>query len=137
MNEVAVIVCEPAECVKVTVEGNVIAYVDDPDPETVKSAAVTAPDVDGKVTPLVLLRVPAGANTTVPPVADCTAILPKFKSAFFTILMGTIIVAVAVAVAVACEKEARKEKLIIKVSTDLIKRVFIFVGFLRLFKLKW
>ena len=98
----AVIVCTPPECVSVTVVGNVIAYVYDPLPVTVKDAAVTVPVVAGKVTPLVRVRVPAGASTTVPPVAVCTARLPKLMSAFFAILIGVTTVAVAVAVAVAC-----------------------------------
>ena len=69
VNEPALIVCTPPECVSVTVEGSVIEYVEDPEPVTVKEAAETVPVVEGSVTPLVLLLVPAGANTTVPPVA--------------------------------------------------------------------
>ena len=84
----------------VTVEGNVIIYVEEPEPVTVKVAADTEPLAAGSVTPLVLVRVPAGANTTVPPVAVCTARLPKLMSVFFEILIGVITVALAVAVAV-------------------------------------
>jgi len=72
-------------------------------PSTLKAAAVTVPVVAGRVTPLVLVRVPAGANTTVPPVEALTAILPKLISAVFVIVIGVTTVAVAVAVAVACE----------------------------------
>ena len=115
VKELAAIVCTPPECVSVTVVGRVISYVYEPLPLTVKDAAVTVPVVAGKVTPLVLVRVPAGANTTVPPVAVCTAILPKLMSVFFEILIGVTTVAVAVAVAVACAficevKPARSKK---------------------------
>ena len=105
MNEPADIVSTPPEWVSVTVAGNVIAYVNDPDPVTVKAAAVTVPVVEGSVTPLVLERVPAGARTTVPPVPACTAMLPKLISAFLAMLMGLITVAEAVAVAVDCAFE--------------------------------
>lgn len=65
-------------------------------------AAVTVPAVDGNVTPPVAERVPAGVNTTVPAVDDCTATFPKFMSTSLVMLIGVTIVAVAVAVAVSC-----------------------------------
>jgi hypothetical protein len=68
----------------------------------VKDAAVTVPVVVGSVTPPVLVRPPAGVSTTVPPVVDCTATLPKFISTVLEMLIGVTIVAVAVAVAVSC-----------------------------------
>jgi len=65
---------------------------------------VKVPVVLGKVTPAVLVLVPAGAITTVPAVPACIATFPKFISIAFAIVIGAIIVAVAVAVAVACAK---------------------------------
>ena len=72
-----------------------------------KEAAATVPVVEGSVTPPAppVVRVPAGANTTVPAVAAETATLPKFKSAVLVIVMGVMMVAEAAAVAVACAKE--------------------------------
>ena len=87
----------------------------------------TDPAVAGKVTPLVLVRVPAVANTTVPPDDADTAIFPKLMSAFFEMLMGVTTVAVAVAVAVACAKEAELKPMI--ATTERTKRVFIFLVF--------
>jgi hypothetical protein len=73
----------------------------------VKEAAATVPVVEGRVTPPAppVVRVPAGANTTVPAVAAETATLPKFKSAVLVIVIGVMMVAEAAAVAVACAKE--------------------------------
>ena len=76
----------------------------DPEPVTVKAAEDTVPAVAGKVTPPVIVLVPAGAKTTVPAV-PATAKLPKFISTVFEMLIGVTIVADAVAVAVACAKE--------------------------------
>lgn len=94
-------VLDPLVSVRAVV-GSVIAYVYTPWPFTVKEAAVTVPAVTGSVTPPVDVRVPAGVSTAVPPVAVCTATLPKFMSTFLVMLMGVTIVAVALAVAVAC-----------------------------------
>jgi hypothetical protein len=54
--------------------------------------------VAGSVTPPVDVRVPAGANTTVPELA-ITATLPKFILRVFEIAMGATMVADVVAVA--------------------------------------
>ena len=70
----------------------------------INEAAVKVPVVLGKLTPAVLVLVPAGAITTVPEASACTVKFPKFISNAFVIAIGVIIVAVAVAVAVACEK---------------------------------
>ncbi|MGK0448909.1 MAG: hypothetical protein ACJA2M_002710 [Polaribacter sp.] len=73
----------------------------------VNEAAVKVPVVLGKVTPAVLVLVPAGAIITVPAVPAvpaCTATFPKFMSNAFAIAIGAIIVAVTVEVAVACAK---------------------------------
>ena len=67
-----------------------------------KEAAVTVPTaVEGRVTPPVGVRTPAGERTTVPAVPAETATLPKFMSTVFEMLIGVTMVAVAVAVAVA------------------------------------
>jgi hypothetical protein len=75
-----------------------------PSPPMVNEAAVTVPVVLGKVTPAVLVLVPAGAITAVPAVSACTAIFPKFISTSFVIVIGAIIVADAVAVAASWAK---------------------------------
>src|SRR5437764_1261906 len=67
-----------------------------------KEAAATVPVTAGNVTPEVAVRVLAGASTTVPPVAVCTAALPKFMSTVLVIVIGVTIVALAEAVALAC-----------------------------------
>ena len=51
VNEAAAIVSEPDARVSVTDEGNVIAYVEDPEPVMVKEAAETVPAAAGSVTP--------------------------------------------------------------------------------------
>ena len=68
----------------------------------INEAAVKVSVVLGKLTPAVLVLVPAGAITTVPEASACTVKFPKFISNAFVIAIGVIIVAVAVAVA--CEK---------------------------------
>ena len=105
VKEVASIVSDPLARVSVTVVGNVMAYVYAAVPVTVKAAADTVPVVAGRVTPDVRVRVPAGARTTVPPVAVCTEILPKLILAVLEMLIGVTMVAVAVAVAVDCAFE--------------------------------
>jgi hypothetical protein len=72
----------------------------------VKLAAATVPVVAGSVTPPVLVRVLAGANTTVPPDVGDTAMLPKFMLVTSAIVIGVMMFADAEAVAVACAKEA-------------------------------
>ena len=67
----------------------------------VNVAAVTVPTVAGNVTPPVLARVPAGASITVPAVPEA-AILPKFISRVFAILMGVTMLTDELAVAEAC-----------------------------------
>lgn len=127
VKELAAIVSEPDARVSVTEEGNVIAYVEDPEPVIVKEAAETVPAAAGSVTPLVLVRVPAGANTTVPPVPACTARLPKLISAFFAILIGVITVAVAVAVAVDCAVALAVTTIkVTRESKFFIKRILVF-----------
>ena len=87
-------------------------------PDTVNLALVTVPVTFGKVTPPAPPAVRVGAaeavNATVPPVAVCTAMFPKFISALLTILIGVTIVADAFAVAVACAlaEDARPTKAI-------------------------
>ena len=76
-------------------------------PVTLNSAAETVPAEAGKVTPPLLVLVPAGTKTTVP--ALVAEILPKFMSTFLVIEMGVTIVAVAVAVALDCAKEPRPD----------------------------
>ena len=97
--------------------------MNDPVPVTVNAAAETVPAVAGSVTPLVLLRVPAVASTTVPPEVADTAMLPKLMSAVFAMLIGVIMVAVAVATSVACAKEFDVNPVIAKRESN--KRVFI------------
>lgn len=65
-----------------------------------KDAAVTVPLSTGSVTPPLGVRTPAGVNTTVPPVVDCTDKIPKFMSTSLVMAMGVTMVAVAVALAV-------------------------------------
>ena len=98
---VAVMLFAPLDRV-VGVAGNVIAYVETPDPVTVNDAAVTVPATTGNVTPPVNERAPAGVKTTVP-ADELTAMFPKFISIVLEMLIGVIMVAVAVAVA--CAKE--------------------------------
>lgn len=67
-----------------------------------KLAAVTVPAVAGRVTPPVLVRVPADAErTTVPPDVGDTAMLPKFMLVTSDMVIGVMILPVADAVAVA------------------------------------
>ena len=114
--------------VMVTDEGNVMAYVYESEPETVKEAAVTVPVFAGKVTPPVNVRPLAGDKTTVP-TDPSVAILPKFISVFLEILMGVTIVADTLAVAVACakiedvKKRPRKQKPIVVIAFFIMKRI--------------
>ena len=66
-----------------------------------KLAAATVPLVAGSVTPPAppVVRVPAGAITTVPAIEAETATLPKFIYTFLTMVIGVMIVADADAVA--------------------------------------
>jgi len=90
---------------RVIVPGNVMEYVEVPNPVTANEAAVTVPATAGSVTPPVFVRVPAGIRTTVPATVGLTAILPKFRSTVFEIAIGVITVADVVAVADTCAKE--------------------------------
>jgi hypothetical protein len=78
-----------------------IEYVAFAFPVTLKVAAETAPVTAGRVTPPVLVLVPAGSNTTVP-ATPLTATLPKFILVAFAIAIGEIMFAAAVPVADAC-----------------------------------
>ena len=72
-----------------------------------KAAADTVPVVAGRVTPPPppVVRVPAGASTTVPESVADTATLPKFISAVLAIEIGVMMLAEHDAVAVACANE--------------------------------
>ena len=88
----------------VIVVGNVMAYVEVPNPLTVKAAAVTVPVTAGSVTPPDFTRDPLVERATVPATVGLTAILPKFISTVFEIAIGVITVAEVVAVAETCAK---------------------------------
>jgi hypothetical protein len=97
------------------VDGNVMVYVYEPSPVTVKEAAEIVPATTGNVTPPVLVRTPAGVKITVPATA-LTATFPKFISTVFEMAIGVMIVAEAVAVADTCANVVeRNPKIIIVV----------------------
>jgi hypothetical protein len=118
-------VCE-LPSVSVALDGNVIAYVKDGAPATVKDAAATVPVVDGSVTPPEppVVRVPAAANTTVPLVDDRTAMLPKFMSVTLVIVIGVMIVADAVAVADTCAKDDVADAITITAAATITLEMF-------------
>ena len=97
-----------------------------------KLAAATVPMVEGSVTPPPppVVRVPAGASTTVPATVADTATLPKFISAVLLIEMGVMMVALQAAVAEACAKEeVAKAATATEVVTIALKMFFILVSF--------
>ena len=97
-----------------------------------KLAAETVPAVEGSVTPPAppVVRVPAGARTTVPEVAAETATLPKFIPEVMLIEMGVMMVAEQEAVAVAWAKEEVAKVATTVVVTIALKKFFILVSFL-------
>ena len=121
--------------VRVALDGNVIAYVNEGAPDTVNDAAATVPVVDGRVTPPEppVVRVLLVDNTTVPLVDARTAMLPKFISVTLAMVIGVMIVADAVAVADTCAKDDVADAITITAAaTSTLEMFFILFVFLSL-----
>jgi hypothetical protein len=78
-----------------------------------------------------VVRVPAGARTTVPAKEADTATLPKSMFTFFTMVIGVMMVALAAAVAVACAKEPLEKQMAITAVAIILEMFFILVCFFK------
>jgi hypothetical protein len=85
--------------------------------------------VEGSVTPPAppVLRVPAGASTTVPASEADTATLPKSMFTFLTMVIGVMMVAEAEAVAVDCANELLEKAIAIAAVASTLEKLFILV----------